>query len=249
MSQWHTHTHTHTHTHMFSCNSRLGLRDWGRLWSRSGLMQLRILTAYEQDEPQRSVDSSPSRDSIRGLPLPPSCLLPLGHTAVHRCQPERVFSQIANANYSLGNFLFLSVSRILTCGFIFVFWSLVSLPPPQLSLPLADVDPRGQFSLCASCVAAESPRQRRLISHKEGVAWLMKSLRWGKRRTSLSFQLKVRGLWKKTLNTRDNSSEFKSFNHTLQTKSPSHQMHKTVFALNALHYTSLQSTNVCTSFS
>lgn len=65
-----------------------------------------MMFAYEQDEPQRSVEEkcgcnlSLSRDSITGLPLPPSCLLPLGHTDVFRCQPERVFSQIANVNYS-----------------------------------------------------------------------------------------------------------------------------------------------------
>lgn len=35
-----------------------------------------------------------------GLPLPSSCLLPLGHTAVLRCQPKTVFLQIANSNYS-----------------------------------------------------------------------------------------------------------------------------------------------------
>lgn len=81
--------------------------------------------SYEQDEPQRSVDS------IRGLPLPASCLLPLGHTAVLRCQP--------NVNYSpvfLGNFLF-PPHLFLTCGLSLYFGLLSvclsaagSVPPP-----------------------------------------------------------------------------------------------------------------------
>ena len=69
-------------------------------------------------------DSSLSRDSIRGLPLPPSCLLPLGHTAVLRCQPERVFSQIASSNYSRVFWAISSSSSpslILTCGLSLYF--------------------------------------------------------------------------------------------------------------------------------
>lgn len=68
------------------------------------------------------MDSSLSRDSIRGLPLPPSCLLPVGHTAALSRQPERAFSQIANANYNpvfwaISLFLFI----ILTCGLSLYF--------------------------------------------------------------------------------------------------------------------------------
>lgn len=77
-----------------------------------------MMFAYKQDESQRSVEEkcgrnlSLSRDSITGLPLPPSCLLPLGHTAGFTCHAERVFSQIAYVNYSpvfKSNFLFLCI--------------------------------------------------------------------------------------------------------------------------------------------
>lgn len=113
-----------------------------------------------------------SRDSIGRLPLPPSCLLPLGHTSVLRCQPLRVFSQIANSNYSP---VFWTISFLLSISqshiwFIFVFWSLsvvefVSLPPSQTS-PLRTVQP-----MCQLRVATQQRilRRRHLISRKEGI--------------------------------------------------------------------------------
>lgn len=96
-----------------------------------------------------------SCDPIRGsgLPLPPSCLLPLGHTAVLRCQPERLFSQIANDNYSpvFWAISFSSPSLILTCGYLCILIPVCllsfSLFPSLTPLPLPT-----RCSLCASCV-------------------------------------------------------------------------------------------------
>lgn len=109
--------------------------------------------------------------------LLPVCFL----LAIQLCSDasQKKFSQIANANYRpvfgpICFFLSVSHSNISShCGLSLYFGLF-------LTLPLPDVNPEDSL-VCVPAVSGDTTdtlQQRHLISQKEGITQLMKSLRW-----------------------------------------------------------------------